>query len=389
MKKVGTSECGCYEGDVVDRALRDSVLALPELCRTLQGAARVLVKPNLLSSSCAPEDRPVNTHPAVIHAVIRLLQEEFGCEVSVGDSCGSLTPDSTAQALKNSGVVQVAERAGAAVYNVDRQPRRCVSFREGRLYKEIPLPSNLDEFDLIISLAKFKTHHLTTITCAMKNLLGLVPGAAKKEAHLKAPRAEEFATLLCDLYACLGPTVGIVDAVVGMEGSGPNNGTARGMGFLAASNDCVALDSVCARIMGLNPHRVPMLEEGYRRGLGEIAVSEIEVMGEPVESLRCEDFQLPPSMANSLLLRLCPRWMFRLFFNAFTSLHAEIDQDACVRCGECVRNCPSHTIEQDPETGRCAVDPSGCIRCYCCDEVCPADAIEMRRNVLGRIFRRD
>ncbi len=382
---VSISACREYDLDQIRPAVSACLLDLPALCDRLSSGRKVLLKPNLLSSRSGP-DQPVNTHPSVVQAVAELVISDFSCDVAIGDSCGSLTRSSTRRAIEKSGMEEVAHRTGAEIYNVDQQPREVVPFADGEIFKEIPLPSNLDQFDLIISLAKLKTHHLTALTCTVKNMLGLVPGAAKKKAHLMAPRTDEFAALLCDLYACLQPDAGLVDGVLAMEGGGPSNGDPRPMNMIAASCDSFALDSICARVMDMDPSSVLTLKQGADRKLGRIEPNDIEVTGEPVENFVCSDFQPASSATNDFLLRICPRWLFRRFFESATSLRAIIDQDACIQCGECARNCPSHAISFDDSAEQFRVDPDLCISCYCCDEVCPADAIRMNRGgILGRL----
>jgi uncharacterized protein (DUF362 family) len=290
--KVATARCADYDLERVREAVGRCVGALPGLREMLTDADCVLLKPNLLSSRSSP-DEPVNTHPSIVHATAEIVSSDFGCSVAIGDSCGSLSPSSTNRALENSGVTGIAASTGADVYNVDAQPRASLPFPEGRIFKEIPLPTNLDQFDLIISLPKLKTHHLTTITGAVKNLLGLVPGAGKKKAHLLAPRPDEFAALLCDLFACVRPGAAILDGVVGMEGGGPNNGDPRRMKLIAAGCDLFAVDALCARVMGLDPESVLMLSEGAGRQLGCVHPDEIDVVGEPVDSFLCPDFRAP------------------------------------------------------------------------------------------------
>ena len=157
---VSTARCIAYNAPQVRKAVRQCVEALPDMQELLGGGKSVLLKPNLLSTRYGPENH-INTHPAVVFALAELLIQEFGCAVAIGDSCGSLTHGSTAKAITVSRMDQVAATIGARIYNVDTQPRHVVHFKEGRVYREIPLPSNLDQFDLIISVAKLKTHSLT------------------------------------------------------------------------------------------------------------------------------------------------------------------------------------------------------------------------------------
>jgi uncharacterized protein (DUF362 family)/Pyruvate/2-oxoacid:ferredoxin oxidoreductase delta subunit len=379
---VGTARCISYNLSRVRQAVYQCVQELPDMQERLAEARCVLLKPNLLSSRAGPEDH-VNTHPAVVQALAELLINDFDCEVAVGDSCGTLSEGSTALAIANSGMDRAAEAAGARLYNVDTQPRHVAFFPQGRVFKDIPLPSNLEQFDLVISVAKLKTHNLTYVTGPVKNMLGLVPGAGKKQAHLLAPRVEEFSTLLCDLYELLRPGAAFVDGVIGMEGRGPANGSLRHLELLAASCDPVALDSFCSQVMGFEPLSIPLLAQCQERGLGVAAPAGITVRGEPASAFAPDGFARPPTYASSLALRIVPRWLFRGAFGAMTTRRAEIDQDACRRCGECAHNCPSQAIRLDEAARRYEVEPRECIACYCCTEVCPYDAVRVRRSRIG------
>jgi len=384
---VATARCTSYELDEVRKAVRRCVDALPQLQEKFRNAGNVLLKPNLLSTTRGP-DRHVNTHPAVVRALAELLIGEYGCRVAVGDSCGSLAPGATARALEKSGIVELCGEVGARVYDVDKQPRRMERFDRAVIFKDMLLPANLDEFDLIVSVAKLKTHSLTGVTGPVKNMYGLIPGAAKKDGHLRAPRLDAFAQLICDVYDRIRPGAAFVDGIVGMEGNGPSNGALRRMELVAAGADPVALDSFCAQVMGFDPMRVPLLAECRRRGLGRAEPERIEVRGEPAAAFAVEDFARPSTFASGLVLRLVPLWLSRGMVRTFTSRYANVNQDRCVRCGECARNCPSKAISFDEPESRYSVDKRECISCYCCAEVCPADAIEILPTLPVRALRR-
>ncbi|MFW6190010.1 MAG: DUF362 domain-containing protein [Planctomycetota bacterium] len=373
---VGTARCISYGRGRVREAVRICVQELPDVQERFERAERVLVKPNLLSSTRRPEDH-VNTHPAVVWAVAELLSGEFGCRVSIGDSCGSMSEGSTARAIRRSGMDEVAEELGADLYNVDSQPRHALEPKGAELFREIQLPISLRQFDLVVSVAKFKTHVLTGMTGAVKNMLGLVPGAAKKDAHVLAPGAEDFAVLLADLYAVLRPGAAFVDGVVAMEGQGPANGNLRHLELIAGSCDPVALDAFCAQVAGLQPLQVPVLARCHERRLGVADPEQISVRGEGAEAFAPGDFRPPSTYLNGPVARVLPRWLVRSLLQTFTKRYADIDREACQRCGECARNCPSQAIHRESESGLYRVDRSRCISCYCCAEVCPYDAIDV------------
>ncbi len=381
---VGTARCISYNKGTVRAAVAKCIEELPDLQEAFISAESILLKPNVLSSTRGP-DHHVNTHPAVVRTLAETLQSEFGCQVAIGDSCGSFTPNSTGRALRLSGMEKAAEDLGARLYNVDNQPRRVLRSDQARIYTEMRLPGNLSEFDLIVSVAKLKTHMLTYVTGPVKNMLGLVPGAAKKDAHILAPRADEFAVLLADLYAELPRTVAFNDAVVGMEGRGPSNGALRHVELLAASADPVALDSFCAEVMGFDPLAIPLLEECRRRGLGIAGPASIKVRGQPAAAFAPTDFAKPPTYADSVLARLVPRWVVRGALRAFSTRYAKIDRTRCRQCGECAVNCPSDAIGRDEASDTYRVDRARCICCYCCAEVCPSDAVRVEGSLPTRL----
>jgi uncharacterized protein (DUF362 family)/ferredoxin len=381
---VGTARCISYNKGTIGRAVSTCIEELPDLQEAFIGAESVLLKPNLLSSTRGPEHH-VNTHPALVRALARTLQSDFGCQVAIGDSCGSFSQNSTGRALHRSGMEKVAEDLDARLYNVDNQPRRVVRSDQARIYTEMRLPENLGEFDLIVSVSKLKTHMLTYVTGPVKNMLGLVPGAAKKDAHILAPRPDDFAVLLADLYAELPRTVAFSDGVMGMEGRGPSNGDLRHVELVAASADPVALDSFCAEVMGFDPMQVPLLAECQRRGLGIAAPVSIRVRGEPAAAFAPEDFAKPPTYADSVLARAIPRWVVRGVLRTFNKRYARIDSGRCRQCGECAVNCPSDAITHDAATDSYTVDRARCICCYCCAEVCPSDAVRVEASLPTRV----
>ena len=83
----------------------------------------------------------------------------------------------------------------------------------------------LDEADIVISFAKFKTHQLMSSTGAVKNMFGTIPGLNKSPMHLKYRSPEAFAAFLMKVFRECHVDYSFIDAVVGMEGQGPGSGT--------------------------------------------------------------------------------------------------------------------------------------------------------------------
>ena len=137
---------------------------------------------------------------------------------------------------------------------------------EGHSVKQFNFATALSKADVLVSIAKLKSHQLMAYTGAMKNLFGLVVGLEKAQTHYRFPNKQDFASYLTDLNIAAKPQYAIMDAIVGMEGpGGPGSGDPIKLGFLAASDNILALDWKCASLVGYNPHSIANLEDSLKR----------------------------------------------------------------------------------------------------------------------------
>ena len=142
-------------------------------------------------------------------------------------------------------------------------------------------------------MAKMKTHHWVGATLSMKNLFGVVPsgiyGWPKNVLHWAG-----IDESIADLHAAFPRQFAIVDGIVGMEGNGPIQGTAKHAGVLVAGRDPVAVDATCCRIMKIDPMQIRYLQLAVRRGdESQITDDHILQIGEPIQSVSTP-FELIP-----------------------------------------------------------------------------------------------
>jgi ferredoxin len=252
---------------------------------------------------------------------------------------------------------------------------------ESVLLKRLDLIKLCQEVDVVISLPKLKTHNLTTITGAIKNLFGLVPGMTKTAYHAKLPDVDAFCDMLLDIAAHVRPALTVMDGVIGLEGSGPSTGgSPRQIGVLLAGSDVVAMDAVVCQIVGLDPAKLPLFRAAQRRGRWPV---EFKVAGVPVAEIAVPDFRLPetarPVAGRSRLSSFAAK-RTRLFV-PFPAPQRE----RCTACRTCERVCPVQAISIVDRLA--VVDHEACIRCYCCHEMCPEAAIDLQVSGLGRLLR--
>ena len=241
----------------------------------------------------------------------------------------------------------------------------------------------LDNADAIIDFCKLKTHGMMGMSAAVKNMFGVVPGTFKPEYHFRYPDHREFAKMLVDLNTYFAPKVKLclVDAVVGMEGNGPTQGTPRHLGALLASTSPHPLDLVCASLIGLGIKDVPTLEIAAENGWIPDDVERLNISGDR-ESLCVSDFE---NIHVRRSLQFEGKGQFVAMFLR-NSLRAEPrpDKKTCIGCKKCAEICPARVITM--KNNRPEIDRKRCITCFCCQEFCPVGAMKVHRPLIARIL---
>jgi uncharacterized protein (DUF362 family)/Pyruvate/2-oxoacid:ferredoxin oxidoreductase delta subunit len=374
---VALVRCTTYDPDVVYGAVKRGVELLGGADQFVSPGERILLKPNILAG--VEPVKAVTTHPSVLVACARLFREA-GAEIVFGDSPGL---DSPVKAAKRSGLLEAGVGAGAAFEDFSGTSQ--LENAEGTLVPSFPVAQAIQECDGIINLPKMKTHQLTRITGAVKNLYGCIPGKRKALYHVQFQDVFAFSGLLAELNLRLRPRLHVMDGIVAMEGNGPRSGDPRPMQVLILSADPVAVDATFCRLVAMDPTYVPTTLVGQQQGLGRFGEDEIDCVGEPVEDLVDPQFKVirKPTYSNASYAH------YNIIKNAVLP-RPVIDESKCVRCGACVEACPVPDKALRFENGRQRPPQYRydlCIRCYCCHEMCPERAIEKQTPFLGRILR--
>jgi uncharacterized protein (DUF362 family)/Pyruvate/2-oxoacid:ferredoxin oxidoreductase delta subunit len=385
-KMVSLVRCEDYERQRVLGSVKQAIEQIGGLGAFVAPGLRVFLKTNLLAG--ADPAKCVTTHPEVVFAVARLLLDH-GCTVVIGDSPGSglvYSQNTLKKAYAASGLEKIATELSVEL-NYDISSRD-VSAPEGRMVKRFKVISPALDCDAIVVVSKAKTHMLTYVSGAAKNLFGVIPGFDKPAYHATLQQADSFSRMILDLNALLQPRLQIVDAVMAMEGDGPLSGTPRKIGAIVAGADANAVDAILARLMSIEPKRVATIAAAIERGMLREDLSDISVTGEPVEEMIVRDFKPPMTYLGASPGSLTKRSLMGLFFRLFKNYapRPRIVAKDCVVCLKCKRSCPVqaiHIVNQKPR-----IDHAKCIRCYCCHEMCDSKAIRLERTLWGRLIAR-
>lgn len=236
----------------------------------------VLLKPNLVDYIPGAE---INTHPLVIVAAVECFRRLGAKRVTVAEGPGHQRD--TYLVLQATGLEQHLKEQRIPLVDLNRDEVVKVRLRAdySRL-KHLWLPRTVLEADFLVSMPKVKTHHWSGATLSMKNMFGVVPGVKygwpKNLLHWRGIQQS-----IVDLVATVPIQFVIADAIVCMEGNGPLAGTVRRLDRILLSDDPVAADATCARLMGFVPDRVPHIVE-TGKFLGNMSLDRIEELAAPV-----------------------------------------------------------------------------------------------------------
>lgn len=365
---VSIASCKHYRLDTVTESLKKLLEPWGGLAHFVKSGQVVLIKPNLLCA--AKPEEAVTTHPVLIRAIADLVKQA-GAEALIGDSPGS---DSEETVYKITGMDAVANESGARLIKFD-----LANSREfyGIKKRVLDLAAALDQVDVIINVAKLKTHPLTGITASVKNTYGCIVGKKKGRMHFEHPLPADFARLVVDIHTAVKPALSIIDAVIAMEGTGPRSGKARNLSLLLASENGFSLDHIAARIVGIKPDHVTTCRTAREAAYPGTLFNDIEIKGLPLKECIVDKFD-PGAASGSSIPRLLTNfplaWFRGLMGNSRP--YPVINENSCINCGKCVEGCPAQIIVTTNNSIP-YIKRDCCIRCYCCREFCPEGAVEL------------
>ncbi|MBU0995420.1 MAG: DUF362 domain-containing protein [Proteobacteria bacterium] len=384
MAIVSLERINDYENGMLRKTILKSLENIGVELSIFQGK-QVALKPNLLMP--AKPEKAIMTDPEFFRAVVQIVRQNGGKPVLIE----SPAIHSLKTAIRKTEYANIIETENVDVGS--NSETISLTYADAKSFKHIDIASSLKDVDIIISLPKFKTHGLTYITGAVKNLFGVIPGLAKSKMHMKIPSAEDFSDFLLDLCGAMQfgfekqkTIIHIMDAILTQEGEGPGTGgTPKKMNAILAGFDAVAIDYVVTKVAGLDPEKAMTITKGFDRSYGVNSPADIKIIGQRIEDMKVFDF----SPSRGTIMSNMVRWPLtsKHFKNLFIEKPAP-DKNRCTLCYKCKTICPAGAISPASEKEDTPkYDYNSCIRCYCCMEICPEAAIHKKRGLLQWMIR--
>jgi uncharacterized protein (DUF362 family)/ferredoxin len=351
-------------------AARQAITMLGGMKRILAGRGTAILKPNFVAG------RPARTGATTNLDIIAAVAEEVhaaGAEPYLCESSGTEFNDESTYAI-----LGLEEFCRQHEIGMIGRVDRWMTLRPAgaRRLRRFHAPAQLADACLI-NLPVLKTHVVSGMSIAMKNLMGLLPRDDRRAMHTLG-----IQQCIVDMNLGLRPDLNIVDGSVGQDGDGPLYGEAAQLGALMAGRDSLAVDLACCRIVGVDPRAIGHL----RLGLLQLGPRQIRLLGETIEPERPYRLpEVPPLYRFAFWLMYPLDYPYEkvtsnhlcadLYHTGLLGTRPQIVAERCTRCGVCVEACPLPNVI-DLATLR--VNPRTCERCLLCYEACPEGAIAVK-----------
>ncbi len=259
----------------IQAAVEKAVNLLGGIGQIVKPGQKVLLNPSWVNTRTRREQATI-TLPEVTRAVADVVKRARARPIIAESSAIGIDSE---KVISESGYNQLREM-GYEVIDLKKTGTTMFPVKNGKVFAEIQTYELVKEVDVIIPVAKLKTHDQAELTLSIKKLKGLLTDKYKREFHQQGV----FEGCV-DWFSALRPQLAIVDAIYCQEGLGPVFGKPVEMDLIIAGCDLVAVDAVCGYIAGFEPEEVPITTEAFRRGLGMANRKDIAVVGEPIEAV--------------------------------------------------------------------------------------------------------
>jgi uncharacterized protein (DUF362 family) len=285
----------------------DSVRKAVELSQGLDhlpANARVFIKPNIVFWTKATNfpKYGVITTSRIVEDMVILLKERGVDDISIGEGTVLRDPkdmETQRHAFENLGYGELTRRYGVKHVNIWQRP-----FEKIDLGDDIELNFNTDilNSDFVVDLPVMKTHSMTMVSLGIKNLKGMIDIPSRKKCHNTHPE-KDLHFWVSRLADKMPPIFTLLDGIFTAERGPGIDGQMHRSNLLVASADILSADMVGAKILGFDPAAVPHLAHAANRQQRPLDLSDIEIVGESVESVaKPHGFDFKYNQENTLPL---------------------------------------------------------------------------------------
>ncbi len=255
------------------KALRDAVAYLP-WDNFIKSSHTVTITTNLVNLN--PPEKAVTVGQETLRELIRLIKEKNPKRIVVAAGSGGA---STMQVYKEYGYKRIIDEEGVEFVDLNSGEFIEINLKHD-IVRNTKINYLIKETDVLISFTQLKFHEEATMSASIKNMALSWPPA---DVHGYPKKSLGIHEDLHGFIWAMAEEVPIDMAVVSLNpamiGTGPSNGIPIHTGMLIAGMDAVAVDTICARLLGFRPQAINYLFRLIKSGIGQGNLENIDLKG--------------------------------------------------------------------------------------------------------------
>ncbi|MDG5799445.1 DUF362 domain-containing protein [Marinilabiliaceae bacterium ANBcel2] len=264
----GNYDLAAIRGGSPEEMFEKAIESLGGYDRFIKPGQSVLIKPNIGWDT--PPERAANTNPDLVGHMVKRAFEVGAESVTVFDH----TCDQWDRCYRNSGIeAAVRDNGGRIIPGNNERNYVEVSNPNGKRLKTVKVHEALHNNDVFINVPVLKHHGSTTVTAAIKNLMGVIWD--RRYYH-----GNNLSQCIADFLHYRKPDLNIIDGYRMMTQNGPKGVSVNDLvdlGALIAGTDIVAVDTAATLFFGSQPEEISHVRIAEEMGLGTTNLETLSV----------------------------------------------------------------------------------------------------------------
>jgi len=237
------------------KSMTKELLKYADVNKYIPKNAKIAIKPNLVVAK--PYTSGATTNPQIVEGIIEYLKENGHDNITILE--GAWLGASTKRAFEVCGYNEISKKYGVKL--IDTKDDRSKKINVDGY--ELNVCESAFEYDYLINVPLLKGHCQTRLTCALKNLKGLIPDSEKRRFHtlgLHKPIAYLNKAIKTHLI--------VVDSIM-PDPDFEEGGNPVEKDFIALGFDPVLIDSFAAENLGYSPYDIEYIRLAEKLGIGK------------------------------------------------------------------------------------------------------------------------
>jgi len=330
---------------------------------------KILIKPNFV----APFTH-ATTNIDLLCLVIEVIVD-MGAHPIIGESAGyEFDTKSVLDVLK---IADALRKYDLEIKNLDNEVF-CIREANHKIFNKLEISSIIFECDKIINMPKLKMHKVTTLSLAMKNLLGLCSKKQRQDMHIL-----DIHEGIIAINEIIKPDLVIMDALTILMNAAVYGETVEINKVLLGQTN-IGMDLYVCNYLNFPYHKVKHIHDYTKK-------NNISIPQYQKEKLQNGKVTIRPMPLGNLKYRIMHilDYIYKFFtkkksiiplLNYKYSVRPVIIKEKCSVCEKCIKVCPMDAIYLD-RNKIVRINASKCstLRCLKCAQVCPENAIKINK----------